>query len=87
MFDPASGQLLSGSFMDYALPRADDLPDIEVDLLEVPCRSNPLGVKGGVGSPPALVNPVIDALAGDGGTSIDIPVTAEKVWRALSKAA
>jgi len=44
-------------------------------------------VKGGVGSPPALVNPVIDALAGDGGTSIDIPVTAEKVWRALARAA
>ena len=54
-----SGQLLSGSFMDYALPRADDLPDIEVDLLEVPSASNPLGVKGAgeagsVGSPPAI---------------------------------
>ena len=57
-YDPASGQLLSGSFMDYALPRADDLPDIEVDLLEVPSATNPLGVKGAgeagaVGSPPA----------------------------------
>jgi carbon-monoxide dehydrogenase large subunit len=92
VFDPVSGQLLSGSFMDYALPRADDLPDIEVDLLEVPCRSNPLGVKGAgeagaVGSPPALVNAVIDALAGDGVTAIDMPVTPEKVWRALAKAA
>src|SRR5581483_6242579 len=45
-YDPESGQLLSGSFMDYALPRANDLPDIEVDLIEVPCASNPLGVKG-----------------------------------------
>ena len=88
VFDRESGQLLSGSFMDYALPRAEDLPDIEVELLEVPCASNPLGVKGAgeagaVGSPPALVNAVLDALAGDGVTGIDMPVTAEKVWRAL----
>ncbi len=91
VFDPDSGQLLSGSFMDYALPRADDLPDIEVDLLEVPCRSNPLGVKGAgeagaVGSPPALVNAVLDALADDGVTAIDMPMTPEKVWRALAAA-
>ena len=90
VFDRESGQLLSGSFMDYALPRADDLPDIDVELLEVPCRSNPLGVKGAgeagaVGSPPALVNAVLDALAGDGVTAIDMPVTAEKVWRALAR--
>ncbi|MEI7714365.1 MAG: molybdopterin cofactor-binding domain-containing protein, partial [Rhodospirillales bacterium] len=92
VFDRESGQLLSGSFMDYALPRADDLPDIEVELLEVPCRSNPLGVKGAgeagaVGSPPALVNAVLDALQGDGVTQIDMPMTAEKVWRALATAA
>jgi carbon-monoxide dehydrogenase large subunit len=91
VFDRSSGQLLSGSFMDYALPRADDLPDIEVDLLEVPCASNPLGVKGAgeagaVGSPPALVNAVLDALAGDGVTGIDMPMTPEKVWRALAGA-
>ena len=91
VFDPSSGQLLSGSFMDYALPRANDLPDIDIELLEVPCRSNPLGVKGAgeagaVGSPPALVNAVLDALAGDGVTQIDMPVTAEKVWRALASA-
>ena len=92
VFDRESGQLLSGSFMDYALPRANDLPDIDVELLEVPCRSNPLGVKGAgeagaVGSPPALVNAVLDALAGDGVTAIDMPVTSEKVWRALAGAA
>jgi len=69
-YDPDSGQLLSGSFMDYALPRAADLPDIEVEFLEVPCLSNPLGVKGAgeagaVGSPPAVMNAVLNALAGN----------------------
>jgi carbon-monoxide dehydrogenase large subunit len=87
-FDPASGQLLSGSFMDYALPRADDLPDIEVDLIEVPCVSNPLGVKGAgeagaVGSPPAVMNAIIDALAPVGVTAIDMPATPEIVWKAM----
>jgi aerobic carbon-monoxide dehydrogenase large subunit len=87
----ASGQLLTGSFMDYALPRAADFPDIEVDLLEVPSVSNPLGVKGAgeagsVGSPPALINAIIDALSVDGVTHIDMPATPESVWQALSMA-
>ncbi len=87
-YDPASGQLLSGSFMDYALPRASDLPDIEVDLIEVPCASNPLGVKGAgeagaVGSPPAVINALVDALRDTGVTSIDMPATPEKVWQAI----
>jgi aerobic carbon-monoxide dehydrogenase large subunit len=91
VFDPDSGQLLSGSFMDYALPRADNLPDVEVDLLEIPCATNPLGVKGAgeagaVGSPPALINAIIDALRGDGVISIDMPATPERVWRALAAA-
>ena len=91
-YDAQSGQLLSGSFMDYALPRAADLPDIEVDLIEVPCVSNPLGVKGAgeagaVGSPPAMINAIVDALAGAGVTSIDMPATPERVWQALQKAA
>ena len=90
-FDPDSGQLLSGSFMDYALPRAADLPDIEVDLIEVPCASNPLGVKGAgeagaVGSPPAVINAIIDALKPDGVTQIDMPATPERVWQALTTA-
>jgi aerobic carbon-monoxide dehydrogenase large subunit len=90
-YDLETGQLLSGSFMDYALPRANDLPDIEVDLLEVPSVSNPLGVKGAgeagsVGSPPALINAIIDALSADGVTHIDMPATPEKVWRAISMA-
>jgi carbon-monoxide dehydrogenase large subunit len=91
VYDPASGQLLSGSFMDYALPRADDLPDIEVELVEVPCTTNPLGVKGAgeagsIGSPPAVVNAVIDALAPLGVTHLDMPVTPQRVWRALATA-
>ena len=86
-YDPTSGQLLSGSLMDYALPRASDLPDIEVDLIEVPCLGNPLGVKGAgeagaVGSPPAVVNALVDAL----GRAIDMPATPEKVWQALQAA-
>ena len=91
-YDAESGQLLAGSFMDYALPRADDFPDIEVDFVEVPCVSNPLGVKGAgeagaVGSPPALINAVVDALAPLGVNHVDMPATAESVWKALAKAA
>jgi carbon-monoxide dehydrogenase large subunit len=77
--------------MDYALPRADDLPDIQVDLLEIPCETNPLGVKGAgeagaVGSPPAFVNALVDALAEDGVRHLDMPATPEAVWRALAAA-
>lgn len=90
-YDKTSGQLLSGSLMDYALPRAADLPDIEVDLIEVPCTSNPLGVKGAgeagaVGSPPAVMNAIVDALSSAGAKSIDMPATPEKVWQALQAA-
>ena len=77
--------------MDYALPRAADLPDIEVEFLEVPCLSNPLGVKGAgeagaVGSPPAVMNAVLNALAGRGVTHLDMPATSETVWKALASA-
>ena len=87
-YDAESGQLLSGSFMDYALPRASDLPDVEVDLIEVPCLTNPLGVKGAgeagaVGSPPAVMNALVDALRDMGVDAIDMPATPEKVWRAI----
>ena len=85
----ADGQLLSGSFMDYALPKATDVPRMVVSLHEVPARSNPIGVKGAgesgvTGSIPAITNAVADALvqAGVSG-AIDMPFTAEKVWRAL----
>ncbi len=90
-YEDGSGQLLSGSFMDYALPRADDLPEIQVELVEIPCTTNPLGVKGAgeagaVGSPPAVINAVLDALAGDGVTHIDMPATPETVWKAMALA-
>jgi aerobic carbon-monoxide dehydrogenase large subunit len=91
VYDPSSGQLLSGSLLDYALPRANEFPDIEVELLEIPCASNPLGVKGAgeagaVGSPPAVINAIIDALSGDGVTHIDMPATPERIWRAMALA-
>jgi carbon-monoxide dehydrogenase large subunit len=90
-YDAGSGQLLSGSFMDYALPRANDLPNIQVELVEVPCTTNPLGVKGAgeagaVGSPPALINALLDALIDDGVTHIDMPATPETVWKAMNLA-
>ncbi len=90
-YDSESGQLLSGSFMDYALPRADDLPDIDVEFVEIPCQTNPLGVKGAgeagsVGSPPAVINAVIDGLRDAGVTRFDMPASPERVWRALQHA-
>jgi carbon-monoxide dehydrogenase large subunit len=91
VYDP-SGQLLTGSFMDYALPRADGVPPIEVGFHPVPAKSNPLGVKGcgeaGVtGALPAVMNAVVDALAARGITHLDMPATPEKVWSALRAAA
>ncbi|MEM8793239.1 MAG: xanthine dehydrogenase family protein molybdopterin-binding subunit [Pseudomonadota bacterium] len=83
------GQLVSASFMDYAMPRADDLPTFEVDHSSItPCTHNPLGVKGcgeagAIGSPPALVNAVVDALADRGVTHIDMPLTPKRVWEAM----
>jgi aerobic carbon-monoxide dehydrogenase large subunit len=90
-YDAESGQLLSGSFMDYALPRADDLPDIEVDFIEIPCGTNPLGVKGAgeagaVGSPPAVINAIVDALAPLGIATVDMPATPEVLWRSIQAA-
>jgi carbon-monoxide dehydrogenase large subunit len=87
VFDSKSGQLLSGSLMDYALPRASDLPAMRVESLETPCKNNPLGVKGcgeagAIAGPAALVSAVLHALEPLGVTHIDMPVTAEKVWRA-----
>ncbi len=88
----ADGQLLSGSYMDYAMPRADDLPAFVVDhSCQTPCTHNPLGVKGcgeagAIGSPPAVVNAVIDALARGGHSvdHIDMPVSPSRVWEAMN---
>jgi carbon-monoxide dehydrogenase large subunit len=90
VYDP-EGQLLAGSFMDYALPRADGVPPIAVGFHPVPATSNPLGVKGcgeaGVtGALPAVMNAVIDALAARGVRHLDMPATPERIWRALQAA-
>jgi carbon-monoxide dehydrogenase large subunit len=90
-YDRETGQLLAGSFMDYAMPRADDLPSFHVDSHEVPTQVNPLGAKGvgeagTVGALPALLNAVNDALATLGVRHLDMPVTPERVWRAIREA-
>ncbi len=92
VFDPETGQLLTGSLTDYCLPRADDLPAIEFAFNVVPCRTNPLGVKGAgeagaIGAPPALVNAVVDALSELGIEHLDMPLTPERVWAAIRAAA
>jgi aerobic carbon-monoxide dehydrogenase large subunit len=91
VYDRDTGQLLSGSFMDYAMPRADDMPFFDVDSHEVPTQVNPLGAKGvgeagTVGALPALLNAVNDALAPLGVRHIDMPLTPERVWRAIRDA-
>ncbi|HUZ71459.1 MAG TPA: xanthine dehydrogenase family protein molybdopterin-binding subunit [Stellaceae bacterium] len=83
-----NGQLLTGGFMDYAMPRASDLPDFRTAFIATPAPSNPLGVKGGsesgtIGAPAAIGNAVIDALWHLGVRDIGLPITAETVWRAL----
>lgn len=85
------GQLVTGSYMDYCLPRADDLPSIATGMNEVACPHNPIGVKGAgesgaTGAPAAVINAVIDALSPLGITSIDMPATPERVWRAIREA-
>ena len=92
VFDPETGQLLTGSLTDYCIARAEDLPAIEFAYNVVPCRTNPLGVKGAgeagaIGAPPALVNAVVDALAELGIEHLDMPLTPERVWLAIRTAA
>jgi aerobic carbon-monoxide dehydrogenase large subunit len=86
-----SGQLLSGTFMDYAMPRADDLPHLDGEMVEVPAATNPLGVKGcgeagATGAPPAIMAALLDALKPLGIEEFDMPATPERVWQAISKA-
>ncbi|MNC88622.1 Carbon monoxide dehydrogenase large chain [compost metagenome] len=88
VYDGASGQLLTGSLMDYCVPRADQFPPMRAEFDEsLPCRTNLLGVKGcgelgTIGAVPAVVNAVLDALRID---HLEMPLTAEKVWRALQR--
>jgi aerobic carbon-monoxide dehydrogenase large subunit len=90
VYDPDSGQLLSGSFMDYALPRADDVPSFDISFHNIPCTTNLLGVKGAgeagaIAAPPAAINAVVDALHRERGhTHVDMPATPERVWRLMS---
>jgi aerobic carbon-monoxide dehydrogenase large subunit len=91
VYDPESGQLLSGSLLDYALPRADDLPSLDIVLDGLPTNANPLGVKGSgqagaIASPQTIVCAILDALAPLGIEHIDMPATPERVWRAIRAA-
>jgi len=86
--DPDSGQVLSGSFMDYQIPRADELPPLTLETLPTDAPTHPLGIKGcgeagAAGGAPAVMNALIDAIAHAGGGPLDMPATPERVWRAL----
>jgi len=91
IYDKESGQLLTGSLMDYALPRADDVPSFKVATSVTPCTHNPLGAKGcgeagAIGAPAALMNAVMDALAGVGVKRLDMPASPHRVWQAIQSA-
>ena len=91
VYDPESGQLLAGSFMDYAMPRADALVNLKMMDRPVPSPANPLGAKGAgeagaTGSVPALANAVHDALAAAGVAHVEMPYTPQRIWEALAKA-
>jgi carbon-monoxide dehydrogenase large subunit len=90
VYDPESGQLKTGSFMDYAMPRADNLVSFKLETHTTLCAHNPLGVKGcgeagTIGAPAAIMNAVADALAPLGAGDIDMPATPERVWRAMAE--
>jgi carbon-monoxide dehydrogenase large subunit len=91
VYDPDSGQLVTASLMDYAVPRADDVPPFTFETRNVRCLHNPLGVKGAgeagaIGSTPAVMNAIIDALwRASQITHLDMPATPERVWRAIEK--
>ena len=85
VYDDESGQLVSGSYMDYCMPRADDVPSFNLDLDTVPCTTNELGVKGcgeagAIGAPAAVMNAIIDAL---GGVQVQMPATPQRVWETI----
>jgi carbon-monoxide dehydrogenase large subunit len=91
VYEPGSGQLLSGSFMDYAIPRARMFPSFKVENNEVLAPNNPLGVKGGgeggtTGAPPAVINAVVDALREIGVREVPMPATPHRIWQAIQAA-
>jgi carbon-monoxide dehydrogenase large subunit len=86
-----SGQLLTGTFMDYAMPRARDMPPLQLDFIETPAPSNPLGVKGGsetgtIGPPAAIGNAIVDALWHLGVRHVPLPMHPQNVWAAVQAA-
>ena len=90
VYDKQSGQLLTGSYMDYAMPRADDLPSFELSTNTTLCTHNPLGVKGcgeagAIGAPAAIINALVDALKPLGVRHLDMPATPEKLWRLIQQ--
>ncbi len=93
VYDPQSGQLVTGSFTDYTMPRSDDMPQhMAADFIEIPCLTNPVGVKGVgeagcVAAPPTIINAIIDALRPMGVSHIDMPATPQRVWQAIHQAA
>jgi len=91
IYDRTTGQLVTGSFMDYTMPRADDMPEFRLGHVVTPCTTNPLGTKGcgeagAIGSPPAVINAVLDALAPLGVKDLDMPATPHRVWQAIAAA-
>jgi carbon-monoxide dehydrogenase large subunit len=91
VYDRETGQLVTGSFMDYAMPRADDFPNFTIGHVCTPCTTNPLGTKGcgeagAIGSPPAVMNAVLDALAPLGVKDLDMPASPNRVWNAIQQA-
>ena len=91
VYDEETGQLLTGSFMDYAMPRADDFPEFKIGHVCTPCTHNPLGAKGcgeagAIGSPPAVINAVLDALRPVGVVDFDMPASPARVWAAIQAA-
>ena len=91
VYDPESGQLLSGSFMDYCMPRADHVPAISIETHSTKCTHNPLGSKGcgelgTIGSPATVINAVVDALSHLGVNHVDMPASPHRVWRIIAEA-
>ena len=91
VYEPGSGQLLTASFMEYAMPRADTFCDMVIESHPVPTKLNPLGAKGAgeagtVGALPAVINAVMDALAPLGVRQLDMPASSDRVWQAIQRA-
>jgi carbon-monoxide dehydrogenase large subunit len=88
VYEEDSGQLVTATYQDYTMPRADDLPNIEIEFRNVPCKTNPFGIKGAgeagaIGAPPAVINALVDALEPYGILHVDMPATTERIWQVM----